>query len=175
MWEFKKTAQRQAISGFFCNMKIPGFLVVASLLVCAGCAKEGTVLKGSARLDTPDTYQPPVEITVVAKTDSTDLRLGYAADQIIFDWGMNRSELRVDGGPADGHHKVGAGYITPGKFVTVRWVVTETNQSVYVDGNLRFEHDGDYSKINRCVSVFTADKAKVTVKSIKVKRDFDGS
>jgi len=50
-----------------------------------------TVLKGDARLDTPKTYQPPVEITVVAKTDSTNLRLAYAADQIIFNWDMDQS------------------------------------------------------------------------------------
>src|SRR6185312_12369034 len=40
-----------------------------------------TVLKGSQHLDTPQSYRPPVEITVVAKTDSTNLRLAYEADQ----------------------------------------------------------------------------------------------
>jgi hypothetical protein len=131
---------------------------------------EGTVLKGAARLDTAKKYQPPVEITIVAKTDSTNLRLAYAADQIIFNWELDPSQLRVDGGPADGRHKAGAGHIPPGKFVTIRWVVTSTHQAIYADGELRFEHQGDYSHINRCVTVFPEVGSVVTVKSINVKQ-----
>jgi hypothetical protein len=149
-------------------MRITSCLLLAALLALAGCTKT-TVLKGDARLTTPKTYQPPVEITVVAKTDSTNLRLAYAADQIIFNWEDDTSQLRVDGGPADGQHKAGAGYIPPGQYVTIRWVVTPTQQSIFVDGQLRFEHEGDYSQINRYVSVFPANGSVVTVKSITVK------
>jgi hypothetical protein len=149
-------------------MKTRRFLVLMLLLALTGCGKI-TVLKNSDRLNTPDTFQPPVEIDVVAKTDSNNLRLAYAADQIIFNWEMNQTELRVDGGPADGHHAPGAGYITPGKYVKIKWVVTTTQQSIYVDGNLRFSHTGDYSHINRCVSVFTAPGDTVTVRSLRIK------
>ena len=129
-----------------------------------------TVLKGNARLTTPQAYQPPVEITAVAKTDSTNLRLAYAADQIIFNWELDKSQLRVDGGPADGLHKEGAGQIPANQFVTVRWVVTKTQQAVFVDGRLRFVHEGDYSEIHRPVSIFPANGSTVTVKSLTVKR-----
>ncbi len=131
--------------------------------------EEGTVLKSEARLDTPETYRPPVEITVVAKTDSNNLRLAYAADQIIFNWELDESQLRVDGGPANGLHKAGAGRIPAGQYVTIRWVVTPTRQAISVDGELRFEHQGDYSQINRSVSVFPAQGSTVTVRSIHVK------
>ena len=150
-------------------MRIQNLLLLAALLVSAGCGR-GTVLKGSARFNTPKLYQPPVEITVIAKTDSTNLRLGYAADQIIFYWELDRWQLRVDGGPADGLHKRGAGHIPAGKFVTIRWVVTPTHQAIYADGELRFEHDGDYSHINRNVTVFPAEGSVVTLKSINVKQ-----
>src|SRR5215469_12474481 len=92
-------------------------IIGACVLLLAGIALtifevvKPTVLKGNERLSTPQSYRPPVEITVVAKTDSTNLRLGYAADQIIFNWEMDRSQLRVDGGPANGLHKDGAGRI----------------------------------------------------------------
>jgi hypothetical protein len=128
-----------------------------------------TVLKGSTRLNTPQSFRPPVEITVVGKTDSTNLRLAYAADQIIFNWEMDQSQLRVDGGPADGLHKAGAGRIPAGKYVTIKWIVTTTHQAIYVNERLRFEHDGDYSQINRPVTVFPANGSTITVKSIKVK------
>ena len=161
------------------------FALLITLSACAGpsysqstsritrdaiVSTRGIVLDDSDRLSTPGTFKPPVEITIVAKTDSTDLRIAYAADQLIFNWAMDRKQLRVDGGAADGLHKAGAGSIPTGKYVTIRWVVTPKHQAIYVDDELRFEHDGDYSNINRCVSVFPAVGSKVTVKSIKVKQ-----
>jgi hypothetical protein len=116
-----------------------------------------------------------VEITVVAKTDSTNLRLAYAADQIIFNWEGNQSQLRVDGGPADGQHKLGAGRIPKKKYVTVKWVVTTKHQAIYVDDRLRFEHEGDYSQINRPITVFPANGSTVTVKSVTVKHITDSA
>ncbi len=126
-------------------------------------------LKGTETIATKATFQPPVEIMIEAKTDSTDLRIGYAADQVIFNWRDMKHQLRVDGGPANGRHKTGAGLIPAGKYVTIRWVVTPKKQSIFVDDQLRFEHEGDYSSINNPVSVF-CDQSKVSIKSIKVKK-----
>ncbi|HXB61111.1 MAG TPA: hypothetical protein VNU95_16180 [Candidatus Acidoferrales bacterium] len=128
-----------------------------------------TILTGDQHFNSRQAYRPPIEITVVAKTDSTNLRLGYAADQIIFNWEMNPLQLRVDGGPANGLHKDGAGNIPAGKYVTIKWVVTTTHQSIYVNGQLRYRHDGDYSQIVRQVSVFPANGSTVTVRSLTVK------
>ena len=83
---------------------------------------------------------------------------------------MAKPQLRVDGGPADGLHQAGAGYITPNRYVTIRRVVTPTSQAIYVDGKQRFAHAGDYSKINRAVSVFASNGSIVTVKSVRVRR-----
>jgi len=130
---------------------------------------EDIVLKND-RFDTPRTFCPPVEITIVAKTDSTDLRIGYAADQVIFNWELDRNQLRVDGGPANGLHRLGAGGISVGKFATIRWLVLTNHQAIYVNGDLRFEHWGDYSSIDKCISVFSAGGSTVTVKSIIVKQ-----
>jgi hypothetical protein len=133
-------------------------------------SQEGLVLRDGDRLCTPGAFKPPVDITIVAMTDSTDLRIGYTADQVIFNWELNPEELRVDGGPANGLHKAGAGSIPRGQFVTIRWNVTPGHEAIYVDDELRFEHDGDYSGINKCVTVFPAAGSQVTVKSIKVKQ-----
>jgi hypothetical protein len=130
----------------------------------------GIVLKNRERFDTPKTFRPPVEITIVAKTDSTNLRIGYAADQVIFNWELDGQQLRVDGGPANGLHKSGAGSIPAGKFVTIRWLVTPSRQAIYVDDKLRFEHSGDYSHIDRNVSIFPAEGSKVTVRSVTVRQ-----
>lgn len=119
-------------------------------------------------ISTRATFKPPVQITIVAKTDSNDLRIGYAANQMIFNWENSPSELRIDGGPASGKHKAGAGLIPKNKYVTIRWIVTPTKQQIYVDDHLRYEHEGDYSKIDNPVSVHSW-KSKVSVRTIKVK------
>ena len=139
-----------------------GFDVIAS--------DEGIVLHEGDRLTTPGAFRPPVEINVLAKTDSTNIRLVYAADQLIFNWENDLKQLRVDGGPANGLHKAGAGSIPKDRFVAIKWLVSRTNQAIYVDNELRFEHRGDYSTINRAVSVFPGAGSTVTVKSLNVKR-----
>ena len=47
----------------------------------------------------------------LAKTDSTNLRLAYAADDLVFNWESDPTTLRVNGGPANGKDKKGAGAI----------------------------------------------------------------
>jgi hypothetical protein len=130
---------------------------------------KGIVLEGGDRLSTSNTFRPPVEITIVAKTDSTNLRIAYAADQVIFNWEVDPTQLRVDGGSAGGLSEAGSGGIPKEKFVNIRWLVTSKQQAIYVNNELRFKHSGNYSNLNKCVSVFPAEGSKVTVKSIVVK------
>jgi hypothetical protein len=125
-------------------------------------------IKDDETLTTMASFKPPVEIVVEGKTDSNNLRITYA-NRFIFNWEITRTQLRVSGGPADGQHKAGAGVIPTNKFVTVRLVVTPKKQSLFVDGQLRYEHEGDYSQIESPVSISTY-QAEVTVKSIKVKQ-----
>jgi len=126
-------------------------------------------LKKNGIITTKATFKPPVEIVVEAKTDSTNLRLSYAADQLIFNWEVDRTQLVLNGGPAGKVHKIGAGLIPTNKYVTIRWLVTPKSQSIFVNDQLRFEHSGDYSTIDKPVTVFSID-SDVTVKSIKVRK-----
>ncbi|HEV7404869.1 MAG TPA: hypothetical protein VGO11_18145 [Chthoniobacteraceae bacterium] len=126
------------------------------------------VLTRGSRIATTESFKPPVEITVIAKTENTNLRLGYAADQIIFNWERGPTEFRIDGGPGNKQYKKGAGGIPKDTFVTVRWRVTPEKQSVFVDDELRFEHEGDYSQIDKPVTIFAATST-VTVQSLKVR------
>jgi len=145
------------------------FVEHISLLTTGRVGSPLKLKKGEAAT-TKATFKPPVEILIEAKTHSTNLRIGYAAHQVIFNWEHIGDELRVDGGPAGGHHKSGAGAIPRDKYVTIRWLVTPKKQSIFVDGQPRYEHVGDYSQIDNPVSVFGAEGSEVTVKSIKVKQ-----
>ena len=120
-------------------------------------------------LITNDSFRPPIEITIVAKTDSTNLRISYTAAQVIFNWELNKTQLRVDGGPADGKHQSNKGLIPVDTYVTIRWDVTDTHESIYVDDDLRFHNSADYSKINNQISVFGGAGSTLKVTSLTTK------
>jgi hypothetical protein len=118
--------------------------------------KESIVTKAS--------FKPPLEITVIAKTNSTDLRIWYTAG-VIFNWEQDARQLRIDGGDRN----MGKGGIPAGKYVTIRWLVTPHGQKIYVDGELRIEDHEDYSHIYSPVAVYQYGNSAVTVKSIRIK------
>jgi len=156
-----------------CATHSPRCEYVGVIAKARGVLPGGAILlhgDGDDRATTPQSFEPPVEITIVAKTDSTNLRIGYVADQVIFNWELDPHQLRVDGGPADGRHLAGAGVIPVNKFVTIKWIVTPEQQVISVDGKQRFSHHGDYSHIYKPVTVFPAANSYVTVKSIKVRQ-----
>lgn len=126
------------------------------------------VLKKGDSISTVMSFKPPVEIEVVAKIEKLDLRLGYAADQLIFNWERRPDELRIDGGPADRIYTPMMGEFPQKKFAVIRWSVTKDRQTISVDGKQRFEHQGDYSGIDRSVSIL-AYGSEVTVQSIKTR------
>lgn len=156
-------------AGVLCGADNAGGFVehMGNLVERGGSPKK---LKKSETATTKASFKPPVEILIEAKTDSTNLRMSYAANEVIFNWENGRNELRVGGGPANGQHKPGAGLIPTNKYVAIRWVVTPKKQSIYVDGQLRYEHAGDYSGINNPVSVFPSHGSEVTVRTIKVRQ-----
>jgi hypothetical protein len=54
--------------------------------------------------------------------------------------------------------------------VTIRWDVTDTHESIYVDDDLRFHNSADYSKINNQISVFGGAGSTLKVTSLTTKR-----
>src|SRR5712675_2213965 len=123
---------------FFATSTTPAQQVAARISRDGIVSPEGIVLVGNDRLTTPGSFRPPVDITIVAKTDSTNLRMAYAAEQVIFNWELNNKELRIDGGPARAMAKADAGELPRDQYVIIRWVVTPKKQSIYVNKKLRF-------------------------------------
>ena len=113
------------------------------------------------------TFKPPVRITYVAKTNGNDLRIAYAANQIILNWKDNPQELRIDGGPADGRHVAGGGKIPKSTFVTIVQEVTPTQMTISVDGIRRAIWNADFSKVDEQIRVFP-NESTVTVHSLTV-------
>lgn len=119
----------------------------------AKAADGSIVLNRFDSITTADSYRTPVAFRFVVLSDQTDLRIVYPADQIIFNWEMNRDQLRVDGGPAAGKHKDGAGRLPAGEWVGIELVVHADEMVIYVDGEERYRQKADFSGINRTFSI----------------------
>jgi|GEM_PF-946404 len=126
------------------------------------------VLEFPARFTSAETFTPPVEFTIVAKTLKNDLRLAHTAKQVIFNWETRQDELRIDGDSGGGRHAPGMGLIPEDTFVTIQWRILPHMQSISVDGKRRYLHFGDYSKVAKPLEIFPF-KHLVTIKSAKVR------
>ncbi|MCX5662583.1 MAG: hypothetical protein NTW19_23120 [Planctomycetota bacterium] len=134
-----------------------------------GAVEKGLiVLRGKQRVRTTENFKPPILFQVVAQTDSTNLRLAYAAEQIIFNWEKHPDELRIDGGPAAGRHTKGAGSVPVNKWVEIDLEVTAEQMVIRVNGDERFRTAADFSKIEQPLTIFPAGST-VTVQSVKVR------
>jgi hypothetical protein len=126
------------------------------------------VLNGNQRLTTAQKYSPTVVFVIVAQTDSTNIRIAYAADQIIFNWEVDPDQMRIDGGPANGRHQRGAGRIPVNQWVRFRLRVDPKNMRIWVNGQLRFNTTADFSSINQPLSIFPQNGSTIKVKSVMV-------
>ena len=135
-----------------------------AILTSASKGSDITLLR-KGEIASKDKFAPPLRITYVVKTNSTDIRLAYAANQIIFNWEMDQNVLRIDGGPADGRHVVGAGTVPKNAFVKIVQEVTPTRMTISIDGVQRASWDADFSKVSEQIRVFPL-RSIVTVRSI---------
>jgi hypothetical protein len=126
------------------------------------------VLRDGERIRTAQTFRPPVAFRIVVQTDSADIRIGYAADQIIFNWGPNPKELRVDGGPAGGRHKPDAGFLSAKEWHTIDLVVLTDALLIDVDGQERYRTKANFSKIAQPLTIFPAEHSTIKVRSVQV-------
>ncbi len=132
----------------------------------AAVIANGTVvLSRGGKIATPDVFQPPVTFQLTVMTDEKDFRLGYAADEIIFNWEYNHDELRVGGGPASGQHKGGAGRLPMGQWVDIEFTVNLDEMIISIDGVERYKVKADFSKIDESLKL-TAVNGDVKIKSV---------
>jgi hypothetical protein len=122
------------------------------------------------KITTAQEFVPPIAFRIVAQTDSTNIRIGYAADEIIFNWEDHPGELYIGGGPAGGSRKEGAGQVPINTWVTIDLVVLPDSMTITVDGEQRFTTKADFSEVRQKLSIFERDHSKVQVKSIEAKQ-----
>ena len=122
------------------------------------------VVSNKEYLTSKSSYRPPVQIDVVAKTDSNDLRVEYAAGKIVFSWGGNKDQLFICDGLLGTKYIDGQGFVEPNKFVRVTLIVTNDTAIIAVDGKVRYTTKADFSAVNEPVKISTYFRSTVTVK-----------
>lgn len=152
----------------------PGWTDITPTLTGGQRTPSGIILREAPpmtkqRTQSKNRYRPPLEIEYVCQTDSTNIRLSYACDQMIFNWESNQDQLRIDGGPAAGQYRNGAGRIPANKFITIRQVIEPGKMDVFVDAQLRASWGADFSKVDSPIAVFSGANSTVTVKSVRIR------
>jgi hypothetical protein len=155
--------------------------LLPSMIPFMGCVIErtadGAVLTGASRDHmmavalTPTLFRPPLTITAVARTDSTNLRLYWHVGEVIFNWEVSARRLKVHD-PATGQwwDSDDQGFITPGEWHEVVWEIETGTMRVLVDGQLRFTRDGDWPAIAAPAAIGPCFGSTVTVRSFTVEQ-----
>jgi hypothetical protein len=152
---------------------------LGTLLPYFGCliraVPDGIELTGASRNHlnaaalTPRTWRAPFTLHLVAKTDSTNLRLYWHLGEIILNWECSIPELRVhDPATGDQWGIQGQGFITPGEWHNIEWQVTLDSMRLTVDGRQRFASEGQYGRIEAPLAIGPCFGSTVTVKDLAV-------
>lgn len=116
----------------------------------AGSAMNWVMSAGVA----PLVCRPPFAFRVVGKTDSTNLRMHYHRGELIFNWECDVRELKIfDPSTAEDRSLKGKGFIATNEWHDILWEIGLDRMRVVVDGDVRFEGPGDYSRIESAPSV----------------------
>jgi hypothetical protein len=117
----------------------------------------------------PFVVRAPVVIRVVGRTDSTNLRMHFHRGELIFNWECNVRELRVhDPANAEQHPVEGKGFISTNEWHEILWEIALDRLRVIVDGEVRFEKQGDYSSFESAPSVGPCFGSRVCVREFTV-------
>jgi hypothetical protein len=137
--------------------------IKANCVVLTAPHRDMTFIQSSAK------FRPPFALKVKARTDSTNIRMYYGAGMLIFNWEAAQQELRVH------DPKTGAalgikdkGYVSPAKWHDITWEIRADRQRVLVDGELRYEAEGDYADLEGTVAIGPAWGSTVSVDTLFV-------
>ena len=130
-------------------------------------------------MQTTEAFSFPLRIDVTVKTDSSNIRLYYKDGRVIFNWEINRDELKIHDiltGKGYGYH--GIGRVPENEYADITWVIGRSEMLVFVNDELRhIENDYPYmasraviqnKSIIEPVRISAAWGSTVTLKSLKV-------
>jgi hypothetical protein len=155
--------------------------LLSSLIPFFGCiierTPEGLRLTGASRNHmnaaaiTARHFRPPFVLKTVAKTDSTNVRLYWHLGEIILNWECSVRQLRIH--YPDTGRQLGVedqGFISANEWHEIVWAVEPKEMRLSVDGQTRFQGEGDFGSIDAPLAIGPCFGSTVTVRSFDVNR-----
>ena len=155
--------------------------LLPSMIPFFGCTiertPEGARLAGASRNHmnavalTCQVFRAPFTLKTVAKTDSTNVRLYWHLGEVILNWECSIRQLRIHD-PATGKQRgiEDAGFIAVDQWHEIVWEVKPGSMRLLVDGEPRFEGEGDYGSIEAPLAIGPCFGSTVTVRSFVVEQ-----
>ncbi len=111
-------------------------------------------------------------LKAVARTDSTNLRLYWHLGEVILNSECSVRQLRVHD-PGTGRQRgiEDAGFIAVDQWHEIIWGIKPGSMWLLVDGELRYESNGDYRSIEAPLAIGPCFGSTVIVKSFVVEQE----
>jgi hypothetical protein len=117
----------------------------------------------------PFVCRAPFVFRVVGRTDSTNLRMHWHRGELIFNWECNVRELRVhDPATAEQHSLKDKGFLSTNEWHEILWEIGLKRMRVIVDGDVRYDGEGDYSGFESAPSVGPCFGSTVSIREFSV-------
>jgi len=142
---------------------------------------EGARLTGASRNHmnavaiTPKVFRAPFTLKTVARTDSTNVRLYWHLGEIILNWECSIRQLRFhDPGTGRQTGIQDVGFIAVDRWHEIVWEVKPSSMQLLVDGELRYECNGEWGSIEAPLAIGPCFGSTVTVQSFVVEQGESG-
>ena len=126
---------------------------------------------GVSSLVTERSYGLPLVVSIVARTNGTNIRVSYGRARVIWNWEERQNEMRV--------HRLDTTLasakvlpIQPGVWYKLRWSITKDAMSVFVNGRLVFtERQHNVLTEKSSVRIYNSHGSVVDVQEASVKAE----
>ena len=117
-------------------------------------------------------YELPIKISVLAKTDNTNIRLCFGGWSLIFNWECKKTELRVSDPVMSTTFGISDfGKVPENEFVRIEWLIHRDKSELFVEGkriySFEYKNPPEYAFRSK-IGVCSAYNSTLTVKSIEV-------
>jgi hypothetical protein len=122
-----------------------------------------------ALVATAEPITVPFQVQLIAKTDSTNIRIIYCKCNVIFNWETRIDELRIND-PADGHPVAfkGKGKVTANEWQNILLTFSEHDVEASVNGELRGKIEGNYKGLRDVLQVHNSAGSTVQIQAFRV-------
>ena len=114
----------------------------------------------------PQAVRPPFAVKAKIKPVDVNVRFLLLGGELIFNWELNRSELRFDL-PPQSHSISGAGILTTGQWNNVEIYVTKTEVTVIVNKDVRCQVKGEFNR-ESYIGLYSTFGGKFTLADLNV-------